>query len=68
MVVTEDTSVETEEQKVDRWRHESFAELLPGFSAEIVDLLATNLEVSPHDLEYLLEKGCDPELAVKILI
>ena len=68
MVTTEESSGLTEEQKVDKWRFDEFDKLLPGFDAEIIMELVNNHDISSHDLENLLENGCDPHLAVKILI
>lgn len=49
-------------------RFERFKELLPDIEEECwKELAKATTEVSPHDVEKLLEAGCPPELAVKIL-
>lgn len=45
-----------------------FKELLPEIDEECIkELAAATKEVYPSDMEKLLEAGCPPELAVKIL-
>jgi hypothetical protein len=58
----------TEDERVDKWRRDKFRAMLPE---EISDTIVEQLVVSdssPHDLQFLLGKGCNPLTAVKILV
>jgi hypothetical protein len=64
---------EDEGAKVRKWRQEQFVRVLreSGLTDEQIDLNNVSLLVestaSPHDLKKLIEKGCDPETAIRIL-
>ena len=63
---------EEEMIRVKAWREERFKKILEdnGLSGEQVQVFVPELvdsESSAHDLEKLIEKGCDPETAVKIV-
>jgi len=68
MSATEVDVGSTEDERVEKWRLERFSELLPDTSEEFIQLLSTNHEIAPADLSRLLENGCSPDLAIKILI
>lgn len=51
-------------------RFDRFRELLPDIEEDCIKELAaavTQVEVSPSNMKQLLESGCPPEIAVKIL-
>jgi hypothetical protein len=57
--------VETELERVERWRT---AELMRvGFAGDDAVVLAARLDVDLHQAIELIERGCPPELAVRIL-
>jgi hypothetical protein len=57
--------VETELERVERWRT---AELMRvGFAGDDAVALAARLDVDLHQAIELIERGCPPELAVRIL-
>ena len=57
--------IETELDRVERWRT---AELMRvGFPGDDAVALAARLEVDLHDAIALVERGCPPELAIRIL-
>jgi hypothetical protein len=57
--------VETELERVERWRT---AELMRvGFAGDDAVALAARTEVDLHEAIELVERGCPPELAVRIL-
>jgi hypothetical protein len=57
--------VETELERVERWRA---AELLRvGFPGDDAVALAARLDVDLHEAIALVQRGCPPELAVRIL-
>ena len=57
--------VETELERVERWRT---AELMRvGFAGDDAVVLAARLEVDLHEAIELVQRGCPPELAVRIL-
>ena len=56
---------ETELERVERWRT---AELMRvGFDGEDAVALAVRSDVDLHEAIALVERGCPPELAVRIL-
>jgi hypothetical protein len=61
-----DDVLETELERVERWR----AELLvrSGYDAVDAAALAARLDVDLHAAIDLIESGCPPELAVRILL
>jgi hypothetical protein len=57
--------VETELDRVERWRT---AELMRvGFAGDDAVALAARLDVDLHEAIELVQRGCPPELAVRIL-
>jgi hypothetical protein len=57
--------VETEVERVERWRT---AELMRvGFAGDDAVVLAARFDVDLHEAIALVERGCPPELAVRIL-
>jgi len=58
--------VETEQERIERWRAEELerAGYTPGAAAQ----LAMSREVDLHVAIALLERGCSPELALRILL
>ena len=57
--------IETELDRVERWRT---AELMRvGFPGDDAVVLAARLDVDLHEAIELVQRGCPPELAVRIL-
>jgi hypothetical protein len=57
--------VETESERVERWRT---AELMRvGFAGDDAVVLAARMDVDLHEAIELVQRGCPPELAVRIL-
>jgi hypothetical protein len=57
--------IETETERVERWRT---AELMRvGFAGDDAVALAARAEVDLHQAIELVQRGCPPELAVRIL-
>jgi hypothetical protein len=57
--------VETESERVERWRT---AELMRvGFAGDHAVALAARMDVDLHEAIELVQRGCPPELAVRIL-
>ena len=64
MAATQDIT-ETELDRVERWRT---AELMRvGFAGDDAVALASRFEVDLHEAIALVERGCPPELAIRIL-
>jgi hypothetical protein len=61
---TKPTSVPAHDQVV-RWRHEQLVEV--GFASALAARVAQNAHYDLHALIELVERGCGPELAVRIL-
>ena len=63
---TTDIGVRSELEQVERWRA---AELeRAGYPAEAAARIAARHDVDLHRAVQLLERGCSPELALKILL
>jgi hypothetical protein len=57
--------IETELDRVERWRT---AELMRvGFAGDDAVALAARLDIDLHEAIELVQRGCPPELAVRIL-
>jgi hypothetical protein len=57
--------IETELDRVERWRT---AELMRvGFAGDDAVVLAARLDIDLHGAIELVQRGCPPELAVRIL-
>ncbi|MDX6398113.1 MAG: hypothetical protein QOJ43_1521 [Gaiellaceae bacterium] len=57
---------ETEQERIERWRAEELERA--GFEASAASLLATRADVDLHYAIDLLRNGCEPELALQILL
>ena len=62
-VVLED---ETERERVIRWRVEQLAKV--GYSWPAAMVIAANTHVDLHDAVDLVQRGCNPDIAVRILL
>lgn len=56
----------TEDQKV--YRHRVVRFLVMGYSMEDAELLAAIPYVDTHEIQKLIDKGCDREMAAKICV
>jgi hypothetical protein len=61
-----DTYIETETERVERWRMEEL--LRVGFDVESASLVAAELAVDLHAAIDMVERGCPPDLAARILL
>jgi hypothetical protein len=66
MSTTELQIVETEAERVERWRAEALEKV--GYDAESARHLAARNDVDLHQAVELVESGCTPELALRILL
>jgi hypothetical protein len=66
MSATEVHIVETEAEKVERWRAEALEKV--GYDLESALELAARPDVDLHRAVNLVESGCPPELALRILL
>jgi hypothetical protein len=66
MSATEVHIVETEAEKVERWRAEALEKV--GYDLESAVKLASRPDVDLHQAVELVESGCPPELALRILL
>jgi len=57
---------ETESDRIERWRCEALVKA--GYERKAAAKLAASREVDLHQAIDLLERGCEPKLAVKILL
>jgi hypothetical protein len=57
---------ETEGERIERWRFEALGRA--GYQPRHAAKLAASPEVDLHRAIDLLERGCDPNLALKILL
>lgn len=58
--------IETESERVERWRTDELVRV--GFDVEQATVLAIEPGVDLHTAIGLIERGCPPELAVRILL
>jgi hypothetical protein len=63
--VEQEEYVETEVERVERWRAEELERA--GFHPEAAFELAMRFDVDLHAAVDLVERGCSPELALQIL-
>jgi hypothetical protein len=56
----------TEAERVELWRTEALQRA--GYDAAAAKLLASRTDIDLHQAVALLEAGCDPELAIRILL
>jgi hypothetical protein len=66
MSTTELQIVETEAERVESWRAEALEKV--GYDAESARQLAARNDVDLHQAVELVESGCTPELALRILL
>lgn len=60
------TFTDTENDKVERWRAEALERA--GYDPSTAALLAIRADVDLHHATELVEHGCPPELALRILL
>jgi hypothetical protein len=61
-----DEIIETETERVERWRAEEL--LRAGFDPSAAAELACRLDIDLHAATDLIDRGCPPELALRILL
>ncbi|HEU5211963.1 MAG TPA: hypothetical protein VFU10_04275 [Gaiellaceae bacterium] len=61
-----DLQPETENERIERWRFEAL--LRAGYEPTAARRIASRLDIDLHHAVDLLERGCDPELALAILL
>ena len=66
MTATDLQIVETEQERVQRWRVEALERA--GYEPEAASELAARPDVDLHRAIQLIESGCSPELALQILL
>lgn len=66
MAAAETIEREPEIERVERWRIEEL--LRAGYDMTAAESLAVRHDVDLHHATDLVRSGCDPELAVKILL
>jgi hypothetical protein len=57
--------IETELDRVERWRTSELMRV--GFPGDDAVALAARMDVDLHDAIELVQRGCPPELAIRIL-
>ncbi|HWE80959.1 MAG TPA: hypothetical protein VG265_04880 [Gaiellaceae bacterium] len=65
MAATELNQIETETERVERWRAEAL--VTAGYDLVVAHELAARPDIDLHRAIELVENGCSPELAVQIL-
>ena len=58
--------IETELERVERWRAEEL--LRAGFDPGAASELAGRLDIDLHTATELIDRGCPPDLALRILL
>lgn len=66
MSAVETTIIETESERVERWRTDEL--LRVGYDVETATLMAADSAVDLHSALDLVERGCPPDLAARILL
>jgi hypothetical protein len=66
MAAAETTTRESERERIERWRAEELERA--GYEPAAASLLASRSDVDLHYAVDLLRNGCDPELALQILL
>ena len=61
-----ETYIETETERVERWRTDEL--LRVGFDFETATVLAAEPAVDLHAAIDMIERGCSPDLAARILL
>jgi hypothetical protein len=63
---TADLQIETESERIERWRYEAL--LRAGYEPSAARRMAERHDIDLHNAVELVERGCAPELAVAILL
>jgi hypothetical protein len=66
MSTTEVTIVEAENERVEQWRAEELERA--GYEPATAAMLAIRTDIDLHHATYLVQHGCPPELALRILL
>lgn len=66
MAAAETTIIESEQERIERWRAHELERA--GFEPSAASLLASRGDVDLHYAIDLLRNGCNPELALQILL
>jgi hypothetical protein len=66
MAAAELTTKDTEQERIERWRAEELERA--GYERSAAVLLASRMDVDLHYATDLLRRGCEPELALQILL
>jgi hypothetical protein len=66
MSAVDTTIIETESERVERWRTDEL--LRVGYDVETATVLAADSAVDLHSALELVERGCPPDLAARILL
>ena len=66
MSAAEAQITETENERVERWRTETLERV--GYDAESAHELAIRTDIDLHRAIKLIEEGCSPEVALRILL
>ena len=61
-----ETYIETESERVERWRTEELIRL--GFDPDVAIVMAIEPGIDLHAASDLIERGCPPSLAAQILL
>ncbi len=61
-----DVYTETETERIQRWRAEELARA--GYGSDEIDQLAVRHDIDLHLAVGLIERGCPPETALRILL
>jgi hypothetical protein len=61
-----DEYIETELERVERWRADALERA--GFSADAAGRIAARPDVDLHSAIDLVERGCPPDVALRILL
>ncbi|MGZ4334609.1 MAG: hypothetical protein ACXVRJ_10100 [Gaiellaceae bacterium] len=61
-----ETYIETESERVERWRTEELIRV--GFDPDIAVVMAIEPGVDLHAATDLIERGCPPDIAARILL
>jgi hypothetical protein len=61
-----ETSIETEAERVERWRTDEL--LRVGYDFETATVMAADSTIDLHAAIDLVERGCPPDIAARILL
>ena len=61
-----DTFIETESERVERWRTQELIRV--GFDPDVATLMALEPGIDLHAAVDLIDRGCPPDLAARILL